>query len=375
MRILHVVAYFPPQRIGGVGEVAAHIHEGLLERGVDSRVVTSGAADGEELVVRVGRSPIRFVLTSIRARQELAPVDVIHAHHGEGVLLLLAARLRRRRPRLLLTLHVDNRAIGNSYAPRRVAAERLGGGFSNWWQRHVMARIKAVLDRAALALADDVTFISRSAAVDILGEERGAAATVIYNALPSLAMPASEVEPAELLYVGTPSLRKRTDLLPAILDGVRSQMPGARLRIVGFDLDAQPDLRRRFADRGLLDAIACEGALRSEQLGSFYTAAGVLVVPSAYEGLPMVIMEAFRAGLPVVATDVGGASEIIEDGVNGFLVPVDRPELFAKRCVEIVADPGLRRSMGASASRKIQAFSLDGQVSRYVELYRQTIRR
>lgn len=222
-----------------------------------------------------------------------------------------------------------------------------------------------------MGLADELSFISRSAARDVLGAEAAAAATVIYNGLPAPAAAAATVapaEPTELLYVGTASLRKRTHLLPYVLRAVRRERPRARLRIVGFELDGP--LRQLFAEQQVLEAVVCEGPRRSDQIAPFYRAAGVLVVPSIYEGLPMVILEGFQHGLPSVVTRVSGHPEVVEDGLSGFLVDPDDPAQLAARCLEILARPDGGRAMG-EAGRALVAkrFGLERQVREYLRLY------
>jgi glycosyltransferase involved in cell wall biosynthesis len=237
-----------------------------------------------------------------------------------------------------------------------------------------MSRIKALLDRVAVALADEVTFISRSAAADVLGDGAAQNAEIIYNALPDRNAPPapSGIDTVELLYVGTASARKRTALLPGILAGVRRRLPEARLRVIGFELEDAPQLYGRLLELGLLDAVVSEGPLTSEQVDGFYGSASVLLVPSAYEGLPMVIMEALRAGLPCVATDVGGAAELLEDGVNGVLVPVDDTSEMVAGCLRVLTDPEAAMQMSKSGQALIRGqFSVARQVAAYRKLYGQ----
>jgi glycosyltransferase involved in cell wall biosynthesis len=223
-----------------------------------------------------------------------------------------------------------------------------------------------------LGLADETSFISSSSAVDVIGEERAANANIIYNALPdwdgTVAQPLPET--TELLYVGTDSFRKRLHILPFVLKKVRDSIPDTRLRMIGVDLDNSPDLKRLFQELGQLDSVVSEGRLLSQQIRPFYLASQVLVVPSAYEGLPMVILEGFQCGLPCVATRVAGHPEVIEDGVNGFLVEKDRPDQMGQRCVEILHDPVLQRRM-SEAGRPVvtDRFGVQRQVEEYIALY------
>jgi glycosyltransferase involved in cell wall biosynthesis len=220
-----------------------------------------------------------------------------------------------------------------------------------------------------------VTFISKSAAADVLPEPHRAAARVIYNGLPEPAPAPSfrlvpSPEPVELLFVGANSVRKRVELLPFVLRRVRLRRPGARLRIIGFGRDDNQELLDRARGLGVLDAIVFEGRKRSEELQPYYRASRVLLVPSSYEGLPMVILEAFQAGLPCVATRVSGHPEVIEEGVNGFLVELDRPDRMAEAALRIIDDPELGRRMGAHGRARVaNAFHADRQAAEYLKLY------
>src|SRR5687768_17870351 len=66
MKVAHVLSYFPPDRIGGVGEVARHVHQALLDQGHDSIVVTSGHTHTDPTVIRIAPTPGRFLLSAWR---------------------------------------------------------------------------------------------------------------------------------------------------------------------------------------------------------------------------------------------------------------------------------------------------------------------
>jgi len=221
-------------------------------------------------------------------------------------------------------------------------------------------------------LADHESFFSRSAARDVLGSKGAASATVIYDGLPNIDEPAvpSLPESTEFLYVGTFGLRKRTHLLPFVLREARRSLPGARLRIVGAAPEDQRQLASLFESLGLDKSVIWEGRLGSDQIPLFYRASRTLLVPSAYEGLPTVILEAMRSGLPCVATRVSGIPEVVEDGVNGFLVELDRPDEMAERAIAIAADPELRERMSRAAIATVKTrFGLKRMVGEHLALY------
>jgi len=386
VKILHVVAYFPPDRIGGVGEVAAHLHRALLAAGHASRVVTAGTSRDDPTVERIAESPLSFLTRLSAYATHSREFDLVHCHHGDAVLMLLAMRARRIRTPVLATYHVAHGGMARAHAPYRLTVEggerRFGTGLSGFVYRVGTARFHQATDCIVRAPADKTSFISRSAAIDALGAARGASAHVIYNGVPAEgevrgeaeeegASSTSLPEPTELLYVGADGPRKRVLALPYVLESVRRKHPDARLRLVGFEIDESDELGQLFAERGLSDAILCEGVHTSEDVRRFYYAAQVLLVPSIYEGLPMVILEALRCGLPCVATRVSGHPEVIEDGVNGFLVDPDDPIQMAERCTQLLDDKS-RRTDFAAAGRSVvdERFSIEGQSARYLDLYR-----
>jgi len=86
-------------------------------------------------------------------------------------------------------------------------------------------------------------------------------------------------------------------------------------------------------------------------------------------GCPNASLEALAAGLPVIATDVGGASEQVLDGITGRIVPARDVAAFAQAMVELAADPGLRATMGAAARDHIRRhFTLERMTRDYLAL-------
>jgi glycosyltransferase involved in cell wall biosynthesis len=99
-------------------------------------------------------------------------------------------------------------------------------------------------------------------------------------------------------------------------------------------------------------------------------AADVFVLPTVFDAQPTVIMEAMAAHLPVVATTIAGIPDMVEDGVNGTLVPPDDVPALAKALTGLLADPAKGRQMGEAGRQRVVAeFSIEQQIARLGALY------
>jgi glycosyltransferase involved in cell wall biosynthesis len=100
-----------------------------------------------------------------------------------------------------------------------------------------------------------------------------------------------------------------------------------------------------------------------------------VVLCSETESAPLTLLEGMSCGLPVVATEVGGIPEIVEDGVNGFLVQPKHPEAIAERILELNEDGALRRKLGEAARRTVlERYTADRVLGQYEEIYEKVVR-
>jgi len=141
------------------------------------------------------------------------------------------------------------------------------------------------------------------------------------------------------------------DLLEALVR-VRKCIPNVRLKCAGDSgLGA---VTQRAAELGIGDCVEVfewvQGDLKQELLEN----AAVYVLPSYTEGLPMGILEAMSAGLPIVSTRVGGIPDVIEDGVDGLLITPGDITALAEAIKRLLRDPSLRSSMGNAGRRKVE---------------------
>ena len=111
-----------------------------------------------------------------------------------------------------------------------------------------------------------------------------------------------------------------------------------------------------------------------EDVGRFYDAIDVLLLPSANEGTPVSVIEALAAGRPAVATRVGGVPDVVRDGVDGFLADVGAVDVLAERLAELAADPERRATMGAAGrERVLTRYAVERLVDDVDQLYRRLL--
>lgn len=161
---------------------------------------------------------------------------------------------------------------------------------------------------------------------------------------------------------------KGHELLADIVPRVASRIPGVRFALAGGG-PRLAEIRRLLAPYG--DAVQFLG--HRTDVAALLQAADALLLPSWSEALPTVVIEAGAAGRPVVASDVGGTREIVEDAVTGHLVPPGRADDFADRLVDLLGDRSAAQKMGRLAHERIaDRFTVREQARATADVYRAT---
>lgn len=154
---------------------------------------------------------------------------------------------------------------------------------------------------------------------------------------------------------------------------VRQADPGVGFVVFG-DGPLRDELAARARARGLERALVFAG-FRGDVM-SYLPHLDLAVIPSFTEGLPVALLEYYAAGVPVVATAVGGIPEVVEDGRSGYLVPPGDPAALARRIGDALRDEAALREMGRRGRDRVRAeFTFAAQSPRYQELFRRLVRR
>jgi len=138
--------------------------------------------------------------------------------------------------------------------------------------------------------------------------------------------------------------------------------------LVGEDRGIGKDLKKMVLELGIAGRVQFL-SLRHD-IPCLMAASDLSVLPSHEEGFSNVILESMAAGLPIVATNVGGNSEAVVDGVTGWLVPPGRPAVMAEKIIDLLQDPRKARSWGKQGRARVKKkFTIERMVQEHIKLY------
>ena len=342
----------------------------LLQTGrVQSKVVAPVAWVPKGLV-RSGRPA---AMASTPKREVLNGIDVLHPRYiaipkfGMTVAPLLLALGARPALRQLQAEGFDFDVIdAHYYYPDGVAAAILGRWFSkpvaitargtdiNLIPEHRLPRlmIRWAAEQASASIGVSAALVERMRELGVRSERLHVMRNgVDLGRFRPLTQTTARREVGQqgaplLLCVGNLHHHKGQGVAVQALARLRMRRPGARLVIVGDGPDRERLLRQAATD-GVEDAVHFAGAVPNEELAQWYSAADVLLLPSSREGWPNVLLEALACGTPVVASRVGGVTEIVADSVAGRVVDDCSADGFASAVEDLLANgvdrPAVRR--------------------------------
>jgi glycosyltransferase involved in cell wall biosynthesis len=360
MIVAHVLSSL---QIGGAERMALELAGGQVEARHDVMVVSlESPPDG----------PL-----GDRFRERGVGVQGVVKRSGADITLSLrlAALFRRNR---VDVVHTHNRlpliyaAAAGKLAGAKVVHTRHGPGQGTRRERWLMRRAGYLID-AFVAVSPALAALART-----LGDCADVKLKVIENGVDVATFRGSPDErdaaraevgiPKDAWVVGSVGRLAREKNYPLLVRAAAPLLgPDARLVLVGDGGEAAT-IRAEIEARAVGPFATLTGA--RHDVPRWMAAMDVFALSSRLEGLPLVALEAMAAGLPVVATAVGGLPTLIQDGVTGLLVPPDDEMAFARQLAVLRGDPALARAMGERGRTHVRArYSHDVMVSRYLKLY------
>ncbi|HEX3526434.1 MAG TPA: glycosyltransferase family 4 protein [Thermoanaerobaculia bacterium] len=368
LRVLLVANTLPPRDVSGVGEQVLQLAAGLRETGCAVEVLGRGR-DG------VRGPKVLFPLFAVpavwRALRRFRP-HVVQVHESDGGLAALFVSLVASRlhppPRLVALLQVSYVEERRAVRPLVAAGKVLGrpGGVERRFRR-LKAPLQIALGWLTARRADLVLVPSAATGAEIRRDYLGSRSAIpavlpnVTGGLPVVPEEGSEETgepPGYFLFVGRLRIRKGVEVLLAALRSLLAAHPEARLLIAG-DGEHREALERSAAELELGSAVRFFGRCGAGRVRGLLRGARALVVPSIYEGMPLVVLEAMEAGLPVIASAVSGIPEVVADDETrertGWLVPPEEPERLAAALAATLDDPEEARRRGEAGRRRVDA--------------------
>lgn len=304
----------------------------------------------------------RYVWSAYRSARRLRAggfdPDVIHGHvFSAGPPAVLIARLFRRP--LVITEHVTLFTRGTmTRGGRRVAAFAFGRAAR-------VLPVCAFLQRAIESYGIRARFTVVPNAVDT---------SLFFPAAPTAHDGARPGDPRRLLFVGNleATHHKGFPELVEALGALRKRRSDWHLDVIGGG-PTQPEYERLVAEAGLADSIAFHGSKPKADVAALMRASDLFVLPSRFENLPCVIIEAMTSGLPVVSTTVGGIPEMVSEA-DGILVPPQDPTALADALDRALSTLG-SFDRTAIADRARSRFSLEAVGTQLATVYAEVARR
>ena len=359
MKILVLCYEYPPVG-GGGGRMAHNVGSALVRRGHQVRVQTVRMPDQPALEVRDGVEIFRTsgfrrradfctvpemagylatsLLPSLRHIREWRP-DIVHAHFAVPTgALALACKVLTGVP-YVLTAHLGDLPGGNP--------DQTGGLF-----RILNPFIKPIWNNASGISA------SSSFASGLARAAYGVKPRVILN---GISMEGKRVtagrpsSPLELVAVGRFNPQKNFPWMIGALAGC--DFPW-RLSLIG-EGSQRADIESAVRAAGVEGRVSLMGWAAESAMREVLANSDILLMPSTSEGNPVAAIEALKHGVAILGSDIGGLSDLIENGTNGFAVPIATPEMFREKLAWLAAHPDSLQKMKAASLEAADRFDLN----------------
>ena len=409
MRVVHIVTAFPRHDEDVITPWLGRVLVRLREEGIDARVLAPSYRGGGSVewkgvpVHRFRYAPSHFETLT---HDETVP-DRLRDHPYYAALLpsymlggvMAAIKIARVRPDVLHVHWPVPNALFGSVGKMAVGGDAaLVSSYYSVeikWLKHRLPWLLPCL-RWSIECADEVTAISTATAalvesytnrpvriipfaagVDTARPRSEEGKLVTASLVPEKDMLSEEEIPdgsAEVLFVGRLVERKGIEVLVRAISRLREHRD-VRLTIVGEGPRA-PQIREAILAEGIEDAVFMTGKVETNDLPQIYERANVFVLPAVVdakgdtEGLGVVLIEALRAGVPVVGSNIGGIPDVVVHGETGWLVPSGHVEALAGAIEEVLTSPSeaLRR-VRKGRERVDERFSLTSVVTALTDCY------
>jgi len=177
-----------------------------------------------------------------------------------------------------------------------------------------------------------------------------------------------DIKHPSIFFAGRLVKLKNVDLLIKSLSIIKGINPNIHLYVAG-DGPQYEKLRLLSVELNVDKNITFLNFISEDEMLEMYASADIFVLPSKFENCPMVLLEAIASGIPVVASNVGGIPQILDNGKYGLLAEPESPEDFAQKIITLIKNPGLRDELSIKGKQRAKEYSWDEIAAKTIELY------
>jgi len=369
VNILLLSDYYPPDKIGGVGEIAKNLRHSFEQKGHRVFVLTTGHTHDDPHVIRGSRSLIKGIfLNNFRALRIIRrhKIDVIHIHQATSTLFLLVRYIPfwySRFPRVINSFQVsyvsEFKQVKRVKIGRRIFRPKPKEYIEKW----LFAPIHIFLDIIGYISSDIISVVSSENKKEI-ARHYGWLVTkkimVVPNGVNNDQFIPKRTSLSDnllkrltgqtvLLYIGVFRVRKRIFNLLLALKEVVKKHKKVLLVLIGGGRNYENDINQLVKELLLAKHIIFIGQIPNEQVADYLALADVFCLLSAYEGMPVALLEAMASGTAVLTSRVSGMLDLIRDEQDGYLVEVDNMEEITKQLTGLVEQSASTQKMGQCA--------------------------
>ncbi len=293
-------------------------------------------------------------------------LDIVHTQSPFALGLLAKHIARKQKVTFICTHHTDL----PTWISENMKSKKILPHLAEWWVKRfsnktdaviaISSKIKEVMKR--MMVKKPIYVLPNCIDLKLFYRDRSGAAELRrkYNIAP---------ESKVLIFVGRLSREKNLIFSLEVLAEILKIRKDVIFMFVGSGYQME-ELRKLAAELGVEKNVCFVGFIPHDKVSSYYNASDVFVMPSLSEIMPLTVLEAMACGLPAVVLDDTAFYDTVFEGKNGFIVKEQKPEIFAKRVLDLLGNNELYQKFSQTSLMVAQRFSIEELTKRLVEIYK-----
>jgi glycosyltransferase involved in cell wall biosynthesis len=370
MKVCLVTNIFPPDFVGGPGEVVYNLQKYLLEQGIEAYVFTCGSDDKRyPKTIRTYGGKQLFPAISPFYFKDINRLhfDIVN-FHGESGMGIAPLMYFERSSKIITTLHSEVLTESKSTKAVKISGSVIERPSSKeWLVKNFLSLIKLTGTYMELAVSDRIIAVSEKTKEDFLRQHQISKnkISVIYNGVdcekfnPKISgdiirKTYSLGDSPLILTIGGNILLKGTIYAFFALSKIEKVLPKVKLIVIGVQERNRERLYPILKNLGILNNVILVGRVPNYEMPKYYSSSDVVLLPSLSENFPVVALEAMSSGKPVIASRVGGIPELVSNNKNGILVSPGNVEQLVEALLRLLENPSLRNRMGDMGRKLVE---------------------